>query len=167
MFEAIGLGIAAAGFVTSLFGASAQNDAQQQMLAAQQKAEAIRQKQMEDDAQRRVRAQIRQGNILHSQALATATNQGASQSSALPGAFGQVSQETSWNVAGVNTAVNYGRQMFGANQELLQAKANYVDAQQTSQIGSSLMSLGGGMVTQGNTITNIFKTGFTPLTSNT
>ena len=153
---AAGIGLGVAGAATSISGASEANQAQQAILAAEAKAEKVRQEAMLNDADRRRRQMIRQGIIQRSQALSTATNQGANESSALPGAFGQIQGNTSFAVSGVNEQVNFGTQLFKANQELLAAKSQLANAQETSSIGSSISSLGGSLISNAGTIGKLF-----------
>ena len=160
MFELFGAAAAAVGVGTSIFGAILGNDANQEALAAQQKAEQIRQAQAAADAERRRRQAIRTGIIQRSQALANATAQGANESTANSGAQGQVNQETGWTIGGINTAQAYGTALYGANQELLQAKMDQANADEWSSIGKSLTSLGGGLVTNAGTIGNIANNNF-------
>lgn len=152
---AIGLGIAAAGFVTSSVAAKKQAQANQQAIAAQQQAEALRLEAMKMDADRRRRQEIRQMIISRSQALATATNQGASQSSALPGAIGQISGRAGFGLEGINIAERTGQGLFDSNQDLFQAKLKANSASQLGQIGSGLTSLGGALLTNSTAIGNI------------
>ena len=164
MFEmaAISLGISALGSITSMFGASQSSSANDALIAAQQKAAQIQYKQMIADTERKKLEKIRQGNILRHQAIANSTAQGSNESSALSGAMGQVSQETSWNIAGLNQAEYFGKQNYQANQEILAAKGQLADAQSMSQMGSAISSLGGAMISNMSGANSLFGSASTP-----
>lgn len=143
---AIGMGISAIGTATGLFGASAANEANQHLIAAQKQAETLRYQQMQSDAERKRRQSIRQGIIQQHQSVSNTTLQGAGESSGASGAQGQANQETGWNVAGVNIAEHFGKGIYQANLQALQAKSELADAQEISSIGSGLSSLGGAVL---------------------
>ena len=150
-----GVGLAAAGTVTNISASKKQNQANQQAIAAQQQAEALRLEAMKMDADRRRRQEIRQMIISRSQALAMANSQGASQSSALPGAFGQISGRAGFGFEGINIAERTGHGIFDANQNLFQARLKANSANQLGQIGSGLTSLGGAFLTNSTAIGNL------------
>lgn len=147
--------IGAIGVGTSIFGAITGNDANQEALAAQQHAEAIKQQAKAADEERKRRQAIRMGIIQRSQALSRETAQGANESSAASGAAGQINQETGWNVAGVNQAAHFGTALYGANQELLNARMDQSNSDMISSIGKGLTSLGGGLVSNAGTVNNL------------
>lgn len=143
---AIGLGIKAIGTGIGLFGDSEANKANQDLLKAQSDAENVRFQQMKNDAERKRRQDIRNGIIREHQAVSNATLQGASESTGAYGAYGQVNQETGWDVGGVNTAEHYGTQIHTANLAALQAKSELADAQEIKGIGEGISSLGGAVL---------------------
>lgn len=169
---AIGLGIAAVGVGTSIYSASQQSDAAEAQIAAQQRAEAARQRAMEIDADRRRRQMVRQQVIARSQALATTTSQGAAglnrEGSGLPGAYGQIAGATAFGLSGINLSEQTGTELFAANQDLLAAKQDMSSAQSMAQIGGALSSFGGAMVNNYGAIDRIFGSSpITPIASST
>lgn len=152
---AIGLGLAGAGAVVGFMGNSQAADAQHELIAAQQHAEQIRNQAMELDAERRRRVQIRDGIIRRSQALATATSQGANESSGLQSAYGQITGNTSFAVAGINSAEKTGNELYQANLDALTAQQHGADAQELQQFGKGLSSLGGSLINNLGTISNL------------
>lgn len=154
----IGLALGIGGAVTSFFGGQDANEAQQAAIAAQQRAEANRMQAMRFDADQRRRQAIRAWLIERSTAVQRGVNAGAnsSGSSALPGAFGQVAGKAGTSIFGINTNLAFGEEGFAANQQLLQAKLQMADAQQTMQLGSTLTSLGGAFMANAGTISNVF-----------
>jgi hypothetical protein len=153
---AAGVGLAAAGAVTSYGAAQDQADANAQAIAAQQRALAIQESARKIDANRRRRQLIREGIIARSQALATTTNQGANESSGLPGAYGQIAGRLAYGFSGINIAEDTSEQLYSANQQLTAAKLAANEAAATGALGSSLSSLGGAIVGNVGTISNIF-----------
>jgi hypothetical protein len=153
---AVGIGLAVVGGATSIYGASQKNDANADAIAAQQKALAIQQRANEIDGMRKKRQFIREGIISRATALSTATNQGAGNSSSLFGAYGQIQGRTAWGIGGVNNALATSNQLYGANQELFQAKLAANEADMISQIGSGISSLGGALIGNSSAIGNIF-----------
>jgi hypothetical protein len=153
---AVGLGLAAVGAGVSIYGASQQNEANQAAIAAQQKALAIQQQANSVDADRKRRQLIREGIIARATALSNATNQGAGGSSAVNSAYGQIQGRTGWGIAGVNAALNTSNQLYGANQELFQARLAASEASMYSQIGQGLGSLGGALMSNSSALGNMF-----------
>jgi hypothetical protein len=150
----VGATLAGVGAATSIFGAISGNSANQAALEAQQRAEAIRQQAAAADQERKRRQAIRQGIIQRSQALSREVAQGANESSAAPGASGQISQETSFNIAGINQAAYFGTALYGANQDLLAARSAQANADTIGNIGKGLSSLGGATISNLGAINN-------------
>lgn len=160
---AIGLGLAAVGTGISVFSSYQQNEANQQAIAAQQQAEAIRRRAMEVDAERRRRQYIRESMIARATGLSNATNRGAGQSSAVPGIYGQIGGRTAFGITGLNDALATGAGLFGANMDLFQARSNASSAEALGGLGRGLTSLGGGIVSNYGAMDRIFGgTSYTP-----
>ena len=141
IIAATGVAVGAAGAVTSFVG-------QQAAMEAQRKAETLRTKQMELEAQRKVREQVRQNQAARSAALATATAGGSSEGSILEGAYGGIGGKTGSNISGIQQNADFGRAMFQANAER--------DAGlQTASFGSAFSSLGQGIVNNANLINRV------------
>jgi hypothetical protein len=122
-----------------------QAEAQQQALDFQQQAESKREQAMKLDAERRQREIVRQGVAARSMALATATTQGAAAngSSALGGAYGQISGRTGVNALGINQQSEIGSSMFALNRGVLGAYRDAASAGSSAAAGAGLVSLGG------------------------
>ena len=140
-----GLALTAAGTASSISGARSTQKAQEQGIAAQQEGEVARKKAMEIDASRRRREIIRQSMIARSHALATGVNQGAAGKggSAMPGSFGQIMGESNFALAGVDSQLQLGRDLFASNVNLLNARRAGASAETTTSMGRGLSSLGG------------------------
>jgi hypothetical protein len=162
ILEGIGIALGVIGAATSFFGSQDANEASQAAIAAQQRQEAIRKQAMDVDADRRRRQAIREMLIARSTAVARGAAQGAGQSgsSALPGAFGQIAGRAGFTLEGINTNQYLGNDMFSATQQLFEAKKDLADAQSTMQLGSSLSSLGGGLLGSAGTFDRVFSSGF-------
>ena len=123
--------------VASIAGGYLQYKGQQQQTAALQKAERLRERQMNLQAQRERRDAIRQAMAARATALATATSQGASAagSSALGGAYGQIQGEAGRQVLAVNQNQEIGKGIFKANRA-------YSQGTLTSGFGSMIGNTG-------------------------
>jgi len=150
-----GLGLSAFGASQSYSAARSQATAQQGMIAEQQKQEALRQQAMELDARRRQREILRNQQRARSMSLTTATAQGASFGSVLPGAFGQISGQAGTQGLGVSQNLEIGRGMFASNMVESQYKMDYAAAGAQMAFGQGLSTLGGAIVSNLGTIGNL------------
>lgn len=137
----IGLAVGAAGTVAQVSAANKQAD-------AAERAERLREKQMNLEAMRSRRAAIRNSLRARSLALTSATAQGAQFGSGLPGGFGQIGQQTGENITGINQGQEIGAGIFDAN-------ADYASAGALAAFGSGLSSLGGSLISNAGTISRI------------
>lgn len=96
-----------------------------------ERAEAIRKRQMDLQAQRDRRASLRQSIIARAQASSNATAQGADQGSGLAGGLGAISSQNAQNTQGINQGQQLGSQMF--------------QAQKTISKGQTMQSIGGAI----------------------
>jgi len=151
------------GLAAKLFGGSESTDAAKAQAQAQsayniqqtkleQQVEAQRMNAMEVDARRKQREAIRNQQRAQSMALAAATNQGAQFGSGLQGGYGQIAGETGTSQLGIQQALQTGRNIFGINSQLSQAKIDY--SQQTAantqkQLEGQAWSSFGGSLIQG------------------
>lgn len=110
-----GLGISAAGLGANVAG-------QVQASEASKKAEEIRQQQASLTAFREQREIIRKSIAARAIALSNTTSSGAQESSALPGAYGQITSEEARSFASVSQNMELGNQMFRANQQVTSGK---------------------------------------------
>lgn len=116
------------GTVTSAFG-------QFKQYAASKRQEALRQRQMELEANRQRREQIRKATVARAKATASAYNQGAGDSSGLSGGLAQITSQANRNIQGINQDEEIGRGIFKTNQQI--AGAQFIQS-----IGSGISSLG-------------------------
>lgn len=138
-----GLVFGVIGTVMQVAAAQKAAKAQKAALAAQQRAETIRERAMEIDATRRRREQIRQGIIQRAQAQSAAVQQGAEHGTALPGAYSQIAGQTNYAVQGINSQETLGHELFATNRQVLQARKDEADAGAQSALGAGISSLGG------------------------
>lgn len=128
--------------VASIAGGYLQYKGQKEQTAALQRAERLRERQMNLQAQRERRDAIRQAMAARATALATATTQGASAagSSALGGAYGQIQGEAGRQVLAVNQNQEIGKGIFKANRA-------YSQGTLTSGMGSFVANTGAAVST--------------------
>lgn len=138
----VGLGISAAGTVAGVVG-------QQQQAAASKRAEELRQRQMNLDAQRQKRDLIRRAAVAQATATAAAEAQGASGGSALQGALGEIGGSTGRAVTAVNQNQEIGNGIFDANKK-------YAEGGSLASLGSGISSLGGALVSNAGVFGKIF-----------
>lgn len=157
-------GIALAGSVIGtgmqVLGASKAAEANKQIAQLEMQQAEQQKKAMELDARRRQLQQIRQAQQARSMALTAATAQGATQSSGLEGAYGQISGGVGTNLLGINQNLEIGRTLFGLSSQIDQQKMSLADAQSLSAFGSGLTSLGGSVMTNLGAINRLQTTGF-------
>jgi len=129
--------------------------AQQQQIADQQRAEAVRQQAMELQAKRQSMELLRQQQRARATSLATTTAQGAAQGSGLPGAYGQTSGAVGNNLLGIQQSVGFSNTMFGINSSISQDRIAYAGAQGNFAAGQGLSSLGGALLSSASALGNI------------
>lgn len=102
---------------------------------ASKKQEALRQRQMELEATRQRREQVRRATVARAQATANAYNQGSGDSSGLSGGLAQITSQANRNILGINQDEQIGNQVFKTNQQI--ASARFIQS-----VGSGVSSLG-------------------------
>lgn len=153
---AVGLGLSIAGTFMQVNAANKAAQVQKQILGEQQNQESIKQQSMQLDARRRQREMIRQGIIAKAQALTVGTSQGAAFGSGLQGAYGQIAGQTNWSMAGVDSAVAFGNQMFQSNKNIFGMRQSEADAGSQAALGQGISSLGGKVAGSSKALGNIF-----------
>jgi hypothetical protein len=143
-----GVGMQGYGAMKGSKAAKQQAAAAQAQAAEEMRLNALRRQQMELENQRKQREQIRSGQRARALALTTSTAQGASGagSSALGGAYGQISGGLQNNLLGLNQAHQMGILSFGINdnisgirQQMAGYQSDMATAQGWSSFGGSLM----------------------------
>ena len=154
--------IAAVGLATSAYGVTKQQSAQkeqaraqQEGIAAQQRAENSRRQAMELDAMRRRREIVRQGIKARSMALSTATAQGAAGGSGLQGGLAGIEGQTNTNLLGVNQNQAIGADIFSANQEKFGADSRGVAAASRAATYGAISTLGQSILKNTGTIDRV------------
>lgn len=165
-FAILGTALAIGGGVQSIFGnerAKEQLKKQQQInktiTAESQKLEALRKQQATNEYTRATRDVMRNAQIARATALTNATSQGAAQSTALQGAYGQIAGQAGVLNTSISGNYDLGQQTFDINSNIsaLQGQSNYLGAraQANSQRGQGLMQLGQSVVGNSDKLTNI------------
>jgi len=108
-----------------------------------------KQKQMELEGRRTQLENIR--NMQRARAMATnaAVNQGANLGSGLQGGLAQISDQSNFNMLGVNQGLQIGREIAGFNQNITQDKYRMADVQSQSATDQGIASLGGAILKAG------------------
>lgn len=140
--------IAGLGVAGGIAGTVVQYAGAQKAQKGQERAEKLREAQMNLENQRQQRQVIRQSTIARAQALSNASNQGAQDGSGLQGGYGQIQGQAGGAFVANNQNQQLGAGMFAANRQ--------ISAGQTmSSIGSGISSLGGGLVSGSDTLGRI------------
>lgn len=107
------------GLGANLIGGYTQMKANEKMVKAQQRAERLRERQMNLQAMRERREVIRNSILARATALTTTTAQGASApgSSALGGAYGQIGGDRGRQTLAINQNQEIGQGIFAANRQ--------------------------------------------------
>lgn len=166
MLDPISLTLTAAGLAASVYGTITQTSAarsqarsQQAVTGLEMQVEAQRRKAMELDARRRSLEIVRQQQRARSMALTTATAQGAAQGSVLGGAYGQIQGQSNFNLAGINQNLALGRNIFDLNAQISQQRIGMAQTASNAATGAGISSLGGALVANAGTISNLANTG--------
>jgi len=125
---------------SSLVGGFMQYKGQEKMVKAQQKAEKLRERQMNLQAMRERRDVVRQSILARSTALANTTSQGASAegSSALGGAYGQISGDRGRQTVAINQNQRIGQGIFSANRDYFKGTQQVGMGQAVSGAGAAV-----------------------------
>jgi len=141
------------GLGTSIFGGMQQHKGAEQLAAAQknivgleQQEDQVRRTAMEVASRRSQLEVIRRNQQAQSQALATATGQGAQYGSALAGAQASIQGTSLTNLVGLQQNLASGEQMFDINAQISQQRIAEINAQTTMNTGQGLSQLGAGIM---------------------
>lgn len=116
----------------------------QKAAAGQEKAERIRQVQMNLEADRERRGVVRQAIVARANALSSATAQGAADGSGAQAGMGNIVSSAGDNIGAINAGQQLGNAMFAANRQVSR--------------GQTMMSIGGAIQGIGNNIAQGFET---------
>lgn len=137
----VGLGIGAAGTVAQVAG-------QRKSSAAAERAERLRETQMNIENARQQRQIARQVTVARAQAVSNAAMQGAQESSGLAGGYGQIQGQAGSASVASNQNTQIGAGIFSANAQMSQGNT-------LASIGSGISSLGGALVNNSQTLGRI------------
>lgn len=112
---------------------------------AQRKADQLRQRQVQLEATRLRREQLRKAQVARAKATATAYNQGAGESSALSGGISQITGQAGRAVQAVNQDAKLSEGLFNINTEAAKAGA-------ITSIGEGITSVGQTIAGNADTI---------------
>lgn len=132
----------------SLAGTGLQVFGQFKQAEAAKQAERMRMKQMNLEAARAKREQIRRAQVGMAKATASAVSQGAMFSSALMGGKAQISNEAGRNIQAIEQDRGIGRNIFKANMDA-------ADAGKMIALGGGVSSLGGAISSMSGSITRL------------
>ena len=154
----IGAITSAAGSIGGIFGSSKSNEANQAIANLQMQQNAVRRQAMEVSARRQQTENLRNTQLQRSMAINAATNQGAQFGTGLAGGVAQVQSTGGWNANGISQNLDFGRQMFGLDDQINIQKQNLASSQTQqatfqgiSALGSNIMGASGkfGQMAQG------------------
>ncbi len=142
------MAVAGVAALLSLAGTGMQVFGQMQQAEAAKKAEKMRMKQMNLEAARAKREQIRRAQVASAKATASAVTQGAQFSSALAGGKAQIQNEAGRNMVAIEQDRKLGNNIFKANMD-------YADAGKLVALGGGVSSLGGAVSSMSGTLTRL------------
>ena len=142
------MAIAGVAALLSLAGTGMQVFGQMKAADAAKDAEKMRMKQMNMEALRAKREQVRRAQVGIAKATASAVAQGAQFSSALEGGKGQIANEAGRNIEAIEQDRGFGRNIFKDN--IRQAEAGKWVA-----LGGGVSALGGAVSSMSGTITRL------------
>lgn len=150
-----GLGLGLAGTGMQFMGLQAQAKAQKSVVAANIAGEQTRQSAMKLDATRRTREMVRQSIVARGAAENEAANSGTQYGSGLPGTTGQISNQSQYNIAGVQGQATLGETASKYNMEGLYAGGRASEAGTSAAMGAGITSLGGSLINSIGPITRL------------
>lgn len=161
----VGIATTLTGSIIGAQGASKQQSAAQTEAAITQQELEEQKQQMQLQFQRQQRSIVRQSIQARAQSKTVANSQGAMMGSALPGAYGGIAGAT--NNSGLENSQNYQFGIDKVNLEESKAAAAAAAGKGAyeSQIGSSLTSLGGSLISNMGNFNSIGKQWFGPKAS--
>lgn len=142
------MAVAGVAALLSLAGTGMQVFGQMQQAEAMKDAEKLRRRQMNLEAARAKREQIRRAQVARATATSNAVAQGAQFSSALEGGKAQVTQESNRNIVAIEQDRKIGSEIFKANERSAEA-GKWV------ALGGGVSSLGGAVSSMSGTITRL------------
>ncbi len=144
----IGAALLFAGTVAAVGGTGYNAYAGAKAAKASRRAESLRQRQMNLDSAMKRREILRKVQLSRSQALSRTTQSGASSSSALGGAFGEIAQRGGEDVNYNEFSTDVGNDLFRANRDFTTWRSN-------AETGQGIANLGMNLIQSTPTLTSI------------
>ena len=141
IIAAIGLGLGAVGTAVTVVG-------QQKQAKAQKKAETLRENQMNLEASRTRRQQVREMLAARGAALTAGADQGAGEGSGIAGGLAQIAGTGGSAITATNQNQTIGQNIFAANRQ-------YASGGSMASFGGGISSLGGALIKNSATISKL------------
>lgn len=162
--DPISLALGAVGLGMQIFGGFAgASNAKAQAAVAQDEAKQeiginnLKQQQMEIEAGRARTQQIRQAQQAQALATSRATSQGAQFGSGLQGGLAQITDQSLYNIEGINQGLEIGRGINQFNNNISVDKMQMAALGGQAATDQGIASLGGALLKAGPTIGNLSK----------
>ena len=154
---AVGLGMQIFGGISSAENAQQQAAVSQDIAKQEQSINTIKQQAMVVQARRTNLESIRNAQVASANATAAATSQNAQYGSGLKGGLAQITDQSLFNMQGVNQAVQTGTQIAGINNNISSDKEQLASLGGTATTDQAITSLGGTLLKIGPTVGNLTK----------
>jgi len=154
---AVGLGMQIFGGISSAENAQQQAAVSQDIAKQEQSINTIKQQAMVVQARRTNLESIRNAQVASANATAAATSQNAQYGSGLKGGLAQITDQSLFNMQGVNQAVQTGTQIAGINNNISSDKEQLASLGGTAATDQAITSLGGTLLKIGPTEGNLTK----------
>lgn len=171
--DPITIGLAAVGLGLQLFGGAKQAEEAQKQQQIQRNIQGLevgvnaqRKQAMELSASRQQLENIRNVQRARAQGMSAAVNQGAQFGSGIQGGQAQAQSMGAWNNLGITQNLEIGRNIFGLNDQISAQKTQLSQSQSASATDAGWATLGGALVKNSGTISNIAGFGKAQFNSN-
>lgn len=161
------MGIGAVGLGMSIYGKFAGSEAagryaqlEKEQAGYEMGINAQKKQQMELNGRRSLLENFRNAQRLRAQGTNAAVNQGAQFGSGLQGGLAQNTSQANYNALGVTQNLEIGRNIFGLNDKISQVKMQMADVKTEMNTDAGWASLGGSVLTNAGTISNLGKSAF-------
>lgn len=154
--DPISISLAAIGLGMQIFGGIGQAKASheaaqisQDQARHEQSINDIKQQQMEMEGRRTQLENVRNNQRARAMAENASVNQGAQFGSGIQGGLGQINDQSLFNMSGVNSALQFGRDINTQNQAISQDKIRLAGVQGSAATSAGIASLGGAVMKAG------------------
>lgn len=153
----VGLGMQIFGGISQANASHQAAEISQDQARHEQSINDIKQQQMELEGRRTQMENIRNNQRARANAEAAATNQGANKGSGLQGGLAQINDQSLFNMSGVNSALQFGRDINTQNQAISQDKIRLAGVQSSAATASGIASMGGAVMKAGPIVGSLSK----------